>query len=179
MTEVETLQEDRRSASSYFTRHFRKYISLQGFNFYVSSSSSHSFVSSSQVFVSWCLVWKTQHLYVWWSKCCVPFPCGQIFKFNLRLISNLSRHLTGLPVWIRRRKTQHQRRHTLLQIPLFTYSPRTGFSLGGSHLLSFQPMNTKIGMDEGLPIGSHLVPRKLTSASTRPHWRPFSRKIRP
>ena len=44
----------------------------------------------------------------------------------------------------------------------------------GSHLLSFQPMTTKIGMDEGLPIGSHLVPRKLTSASTRPHWRPFS-----
>ena len=47
----------------------------------------------------------------------------------------------------------------------------------GSHLLSFQPMTTKIGIDEGLPIGIHLVPRKLTSASTRPHWRPFSWKI--
>ena len=33
----------------------------------------------------------------------------------------------------------------------------------GSHLLSFQPMNAKIGMYEGLPIGRHLVPIKLTS----------------
>ena len=49
----------------------------------------------------------------------------------------------------------------------------------GSHLLSFQPMTTKIGMDEGLPIGSHLVPRKLTSASTRPHWRQKKKKIMP
>ena len=54
-----------------------------------------------------------------------------------------------------------------------------GVLTNGSHLLSFQPMNTKIGMDEGLPIGNHLVPRKLTSASTWPHWRPFSWKIRP
>ena len=50
----------------------------------------------------------------------------------------------------------------------------TGVLTHGSHLLSFQPRNAKIGMDEGLPIGSHLVPRKLTSASTRRHLRPFS-----
>ena len=44
----------------------------------------------------------------------------------------------------------------------------------GSHLLSFKPMKTKIIMNMNLPMGDHLVPRKLTSASTRPHWRPFS-----
>ena len=32
-------------------------------------------------------------------------------------------------------------------------------------------MKTKIIMDLRLPMGHHLVPRKLTSATTRPQWK--------
>ena len=118
MTEDEALQEDRQIEEVHLSSTLP--------DFYV-SSSSHSFVSSSQVF---CILMSSFEKLSTYDRVNVVFlavkngQMQQIFKFFLRLISNLSRHLTGLPVWIYRRETQHQRRRqTLLQIPLRKIKP--------------------------------------------------------